>query len=97
MIPDSWYQYNSFDVDIKTKQSAIKQGLDAWYNWEKDTYHLYQELYFELIELHLVNDAEVVKKLVKDVKKELDNVSQYKLNKFSMNYDMTSIVEEQEK
>lgn len=96
VIPQSWYQYVRQDVDMKTKQTAVKAGLEKWVEWEQDTYVLYQEMYKELIALNKVHDAIIVKELICDVKEELDNITQYHLNKLSTNYDMVYIIEEQE-
>lgn len=95
VIPQSWYQYVRQDVDMKTKQTAVKSGLEKWVEWEQDTYVLYQEMYKELIALNKVHDAIIVKELICDVKEELDNITQYHLNKLSTNYDMVYITEEQ--
>ncbi len=94
VIPESWYQYTRYDVDIKTKQTAVQQGLDKWLKWETVTYELYQELYQELIQLNKIKDAEMIRDLIDDVKEELDNINQYKLNKMSTDYDMVYIIEE---
>lgn len=95
VIPGSWYQYSRFDVDMKTKQAAVKEGLETWLSWETSTYELYQSLYKELINLGKIKDAEVVKDLICDVKHELDKIQQYQLNKISIDYDMTYIIDEQ--
>lgn len=97
IIPDSWYQYSRHEVDMKTKQIAIQQGLEMWLNWETGTYDLFQKLYQELMKISKVHDAEIVKELICDVKEELEKIHQYKLNKISTNYDMIYIVEEQDK
>lgn len=96
VIPTSWYQYTRQDVDMKTKQTAVKQGLDMWLSWEIGTYELYQNLYQELIKINKINDAEMVKSLITDVKEEIDQIQQYKLNKIATNYDMVYIIEEQQ-
>ena len=95
VIPGSWYQYSREEVDMKTKQAAVKQGLETWLSWEKSTYELYQSLFQELMNLGKVKDAEMVKDLICDVKNELDDIQQYQLNKISTNYDMVYIIEEQ--
>lgn len=97
VIPQSWYQYMRQDVDMKTKQTAVKAGLEKWVDWEQETYQLYQDMYNELIKLNKIHDAKVVEKLICDVKCELDDIYQYHLNKLSTNYDMVYIIEEQEK
>lgn len=82
---------------MKTKQNAIKTGLEYWVNWELDTYDFYQQIHKNLIELNLVADAEKVKDLILDVQEEITTATQYHLNKIATNYDMTDIIEEQDK
>ena len=96
IIPTSWLQYSRQDVDMKTKQNAVQQGLEEWVRWERETYDLYQQLYSELIKLDKFYDAEEIKCLIYDVKLELVDAEQFQLNKISMNYDMTDIIHEQE-
>lgn len=96
IIPKTWYQYSRQDVDMKTKQTSIKQGLEKWYKWETDTYNLYQKLYQESLKIDKVCDAMEFQKLICDVKEELDEITQYHLNKLSTNYDMVYIIEEQD-
>ena len=33
VIPQSWFQYTRQDVDSKTKQNAVQQGLEHWIEW----------------------------------------------------------------
>lgn len=95
VIPKSWYQYSRQDVDMKTKQNAVQQGLEKWVKWETATFALYQNLYQELIKIGKVRDAIEFKHLICDVKEELETATQYHLNKLSTNFDMVYIIEEQ--
>ena len=97
VIPPSWRQYTRQQVDMKTKQNAVKMGLEYWVNWELDTYDFYQQIHKNLMELNLVADAEKVKDLILDVQEEITTATQYHLNKIATNYDMTDIIEEQDK
>ena len=97
VIPSSWRQYTRQDVDMKTKQTAVKQGLEQWLSWEKDTLVFYQQLYQDLIMNNNVADAEEIKKLILDVQGEIHDITQYQLNKIATNYDMVYITEEQDK
>ena len=51
VIPQSWYRYSRFDVDINTKKNAIQTGLNKWVNWERDTKKFYESMYKELINI----------------------------------------------
>ena len=97
IIPESWHKYTRQEVDLKTKQSAVQQGLERWISWEKDTYSFYQQLYLELINNNKLIDAEEIKCLIYDVKEELSKAEQYQLNKIATNYNMIDIIKEQKK
>lgn len=97
VIPASWINYSRQDVDTKTRQQAIEEGLSKWIKWEKKTFSLYQSMYQELMALGDVAGAAEVLKLVKDVEKELQQAEQYQLYKKAMNYDMPTIVQEQQR
>lgn len=97
IIPTSWLQYTRQEVDAKTKQSAVKEGLEYWVEWEKTTYELYQDIYKELFNLDKIADCKEIDLLISDVKEEVCKAEQYHLEKISTNYNMTDIIEEQKK
>lgn len=82
---------------MKTKQDAVKKGLEQWLKWEEDTLNLYQQLHKELITLNRIADSEKIKELIIDVQCEIKDITQYQLNKISTNYDMINIIEQQDK
>ena len=95
LIPASWYNYHRQDVDMKTKQQAVQNGLNEWINWESETCTLYERMYQELLNNEDIAASFKVKKLIEDVEEELLTVEKYQLNKQSTNYDMTYVIEEQ--
>lgn len=94
-IPGSWYSHTRDDVDMSTKQNAVKAGLKKWVEWERETKKLYEQMYQEAMDIGEVASAEKIKCLIKGVDKELKNAERYWLNKEAIGYDMTSIIEEQ--
>jgi hypothetical protein len=96
IIPASWKGYTRQDVDVKTRQTAVKTGLEEWLKWEKNTKAFLQERYNNLTALNEIAAAEMVKKLIKDVDEELYSIEQYHLFKQAINYDMVSIINEQQ-
>ena len=64
VIPQSWYRYSRFDVDINTKKNAIQTGINKWVNWERDTKKFYESMYKELINIGEVDAAIMVSKLI---------------------------------
>ena len=94
IIPNSWSQYTRQDVDSKTKQSSVKEGLEYWLAWEKETCDFYERMYTELMNFSKVADAEQVKKLISDVQLEVEIVQQYHLNKVAIDFNMGDIIAE---
>ena len=95
IIPSSWYAYTRQDVDAKTKQNAVKQGLEKWVEWENDTFTLYEQMYSELMSIGDIAAAAKIKELIQDVEKEKFTAEKYHLNKVATGYDMVNIIEEQ--
>lgn len=97
IIPESWYNYTRQDVDSNTKKNAVRNGLVKWVEWERDTKHLYEQMYKELMDIDEVASACKVKCLIKDVDKELKKAERYHLNKEAIGYDIGAIIAEQRK
>ena len=97
VIPESWYNHVRSDVDITTKQNAVKSGLKKWVEWERSTKSLYEQMYNELIKIDEVASAIKIKQFICDVDCELKKAERYWLNKEATNYDMTMIIEEQDR
>ena len=95
IIPDSCYKYTRQEVDLKTKQQAVKDGLEHWVKWEKETCKIYQDMYKELMNINEVAAAAKVCEIIQEVEEELQTIEQYHLEKVAVNYDMTVIIEEQ--
>ena len=85
------------DVDANTKRNAVRSGLEKWIAWEKETKELYERMYKELIEIGEVASACKIKRFLKNVDKELKKAQRYQLNKMAVDYDMVTIIGEQEK
>ena len=97
VVPESWYSYTKQDIDGATVKSAVKSGLEMWVAWEKETKELYEGLYKELLDIGEISDTIILKELVSDVTCELAKAEKYKLNKEFTNYDIGSILSEQDK
>ena len=97
IIPESWYEHKREDVDIATKKNAVRSGLVKWVDWETKTKKMYEQMYQEAMNIGEVASAYKIKCLVKDADRELKMAERYLLNKESIGYDMTAIVEEQHK
>ena len=96
IIPQNWYRYTRQDVDMNTKKAAVKTGLDAWVNWERETKKLYEQMYAELVALNEFASASKLLCFIKDVDCELKRAERYQLSKEAINYDLGYIISEQD-
>ena len=94
-IPKNWHNYERQDVDANTKHVAVKEGLEKWVAWERSTKSLYERMYTELTGKGEVAARKIVEDLICDVSEELETAEQYHLNKKAIDFDIVSIIEEQ--
>lgn len=93
LIPENWYKYDTFAVDMKTKANYIQDLTRRWIDWERQTQRLYQDAYLTLLEEKDVAGANYVNKLVKEVTKELKEAEQLLIDLESIGYDMPTIIQ----
>lgn len=95
-IPSSWYRYTRQEVDVNTKRSAVKTGIEKWVAWEQETKDLYQKMYKELCEIGEVAAAKKICKFIRDVDCELKWAQRKHLNLVTVDYDIGYILGEQD-
>lgn len=95
VIPMAWLTANRMSVGRATKQKAVEDGFNQYYEWESETKAVYEKYSTALRENGCAADAIFVDKLVEDVGKELENVECIILELISVGYDMSYIVESQ--
>lgn len=76
VIPSSWYQHSSDDVDISTAKTAIKNGFEVWIKWEEDTLELYSNYISEAFAHKDVLLASYVMDLYNDVSCEISKAKE---------------------
>ena len=92
----SWYKYTREDVDVNTKRSAIKDLMQKWINWEKETKKLYETSYKQLFELGEMRAAAKLMELINDVSEELIEANNIYINLETVNYDIVYIIDKQD-
>lgn len=92
VIPQSWYRYTRQEVDNNTKMNAVKNGISVWVDWEKETKHLYEQMYKELIDLGEVASAMEIKKFLCCVDEELKYAERKQLDLKAIDYSLEIIV-----
>ena len=96
IIPMSWKQNNKYNIVVKTRIQAVEAALEEWISWEEKTKALYESIYHEIINED-VSASEFVKSYILDVEEEIVYSKNELLVKRAMEFDMSSILEEQEK
>ena len=96
IIPSRWYDYIRELIEDDARKEAIEFGLGEWIKWESDSCAIYSSAYLDLMNAGEIAAAEFVKELTMDAEEELTLAKDEKLKKSAMNYDIVSILEEQE-
>lgn len=95
VIPESWFLSERKDVDDATRRESIEAAMTKWLDWEKNTLYLYEEAYRDFLTYN-VAAAEFIKEYILDVDEEIRYAENELLHKRAMDYDIVSIIEEQE-
>ena len=95
LIPQSWYKYARENVDTNTKRGAVKDLFKQWVEWEKETKTELQSYYKQLLDLGEICAAENILYFLKDVSEELRIAQEKYISLDNINYDIVSIIEEQ--
>lgn len=95
VIPEAWHQYTRQDVDVNTKKQGVKQGLEKWISWKKETKTFFETMFRELMNMGEIAFALFLKDYVVEVDHELKKAEKYNLNKKACDYSMDVIVQEQ--
>ena len=96
LIPKKLYEIRRQDVSMNQRVESIISCLNEWIMWENETLILYKSAYSHLIAANEIDAADFVNSYVKDVSEELIYAKNEQIAKESMNYDMPTIIEEQD-
>ena len=96
IIPDNWYNFVRQDVDINTRRNAVKNGVEKWVQWQKETKKVLEDMYIEFINNNQVGIAIELSKYIKNVTKEIQIAQQKLLKLKATDFDMPTIVAEQQ-
>ena len=96
VIPSSWENYSRQEVDTQTKQQAVKNAMEMWVKWERDTLKLYEQLYSELIANDDICAGLYVADLIKDVSEEVKAAELLHIELSTLKYDILAIAEMQD-
>ena len=91
--PESWYEHTRYDFNKEDKEVAVKNFLEMWVQWEKDSKKVYEVAYGDLCDLREFAGAMFVKKLVCEVDYELAFAEQMYLELIGSDFDIVRIQE----
>lgn len=97
LIPREWSKHTTHDIDDSVIPKYTRTALKQYYEWEKETKELYQELCDKLMSLNMVADYEFLKELVLDVEKECKKVMRMYESLNGTGYDVNAIHSMQDK
>lgn len=97
VIPPSWKEATRETVTPDVRRQALEAALTEWINWESEAVEVYSEAFRNLYDMGEIDAAFFVKKFLSDAEKELTFARQELLSKRAMDFDIVSIIEEQEK
>ena len=96
-IPSSWYRYKRDEVDAGTKRTAVKNGIEKWVAWEKETKSLYQMAYRELMALKEEAAAIFIQHYIEAVDCELKWAERKAIELETVDYNLAFIIGEQKR
>lgn len=96
IIPATWIQGVREAVDPATRKKALSAAIDTWIDWEEETKALYNQCYLELMNHSDMAAADFILSYINDVEKEIVFAKEERLKKTAMDFDIVSILEEQD-
>lgn len=97
IIPQSWYSHDRFDVDTSTVRKGVKEGLERWVAWERETKMVFEQMYDELVHIGEIASAMFFREYICDVDEELKTAENYWQEKKINDYSIESIMHDQSK
>ena len=96
IVPENWSNYLREDVDINTRRSAIKTGLEKYVHWEIDTKKFLEDLCSQSIQQGLIAISLEIKKYICSVDKEIKHAKEELLEAQAVDYDLPTLVSKQD-
>lgn len=94
IIPDTWYRHVRQDVSPSEKRQAVKDGIEKWLAWEKETIKMLTDYHKQLMAGECLVCQQKVEEMIVDVSKEIDMIHKIQLNMMSVDYAMSAIMKD---
>ncbi len=95
ILPSEWSKYTRSDVTPQVRKKAITEAFTKWLDWEKETCEILSGIAYEFLKQQNVVDYEFIKCYIKDVKKEIQEITNIILELKITDYDEMHILEMQ--
>ena len=96
IIPQNWYNYTRYEVDVSTKRNAVKEGYKRWIDYEKETKNYLNEMLNRLEQTGYHNFIRKIEFLINEVEKEISAGEEKMLALENAGYDMNYILQQQD-
>lgn len=96
IIPNVWYNYSTMEVDASTIKKSVKELMETWINWEKETKQLYESMRQELMSISEHSAALEIDKYIIDVTEELKHAEKKFIKLETISYDLITITDWQQ-
>ena len=96
IIPQNWYNYTRYEVDVGTKRTAVKEGFTKWINWEKETKEFLNDMLNKLDNSGFRTFTRKIEFLIDEVEKEIEHGEEKLLALENAGYDMSFILQQQD-
>lgn len=96
LIPKNWYDYSRIDVDANTRRNAIKNGLQKYLRWERQTKSFLEEMCSQSIQQGYIGVSIQIKKYICSVEKEIEKAQKTYLEIKATDYDLPTVVAKQQ-
>lgn len=97
IIPDNWYDYSREDMDINTRRNAVKNGLQKYVHWEKQTKKVLEDCYSQYMNISQIALGLKLKDYLQKIDKEIKKAELCLLQISATDYDMPTVISQQEK
>lgn len=90
VVPQSLYSMNRYNLNGNSK-TLIKNSVEKWRDWEIETKEMYENMYYEAMQLKEISACTKIKELVCGVDEEVKNADRLCLKLNAMSYDLSNI------
>lgn len=96
IIPNNWYDYLREDMDINTRRSAVKSGIEKYLRWQKETKKFLEDMYSQCIQQGFIGMSICIKKHICSVEEQIQKANRTYLELKATDYDLPTIVSKQQ-